>query len=86
MAISDDDYNQARAILIRAGSKTASASHEKHTQRAGSPTSHGKSLLQEARDEFRAGDQGLLNLHSDMTQAHYDAIHEAADAMNIENW
>lgn len=86
MAISDRAYNQARAILINAGSHTANASHPKHTGGAGSPDSHGQDLLREARDEFRNNDQGQPNLRSGMTQAHYDAIHDAANEMGIQNW
>ena len=86
MAISDNDYNQARNILAAAGSDTASKSHPKHTQGAGSPESHGRSLLAEARDEFRGTDSGQANLSSGMTQAHYQAIHQAAGAMGIDQW
>ncbi|MBN3217580.1 hypothetical protein CUU54_03920 [Pectobacterium polaris] len=86
MAISDNDYNRARAILIAAGSNSARASHEKHTQGAGSPDSHGQSLLRGSRDEFRAADRGQPNLQSEMTQAHYNAIHAAAQQMGIQNW
>lgn len=86
MAISDRDYNQARAILINAGSNTANASHPKHTGGAGSPDNHGQSLLREARDEFRNSDRGQPALRSEMTQAHYDAIHAAAAEMGIQNW
>jgi hypothetical protein len=86
MAISDNDYNQARDILIAAGSKTAEKSHPKHTGGKGSPVAHGQDLLREARDEFRQKDQGQPNLDSGMTRAHYDAIHAAARQMNIEEW
>jgi len=86
MAISDHNYNAARTILINAGSKTANASHIKHTGGSGSPDGHGISLLQEARDEFRATDAGQANLKSGMTQAHYNAIHAAANQMGITSW
>jgi len=86
MAISDNNYNRARAILAAAGSKTANASHEKHTQGAGSPLGHGQSLLREARDEFRGTDAGQDALRSGMTQAHFDAVHNAADQMRIGAW
>lgn len=84
--ISDNNYNTARAILIAAGSNSAAASHPKHTQGAGSPDGHGIALLQEARDEFRAADVGQPGLVSGMTQAHYGAIHNAADQMGIVQW
>ncbi|MHA3061996.1 hypothetical protein ACX1N5_15315 [Acinetobacter sp. ANC 4636] len=86
MTISDHDYNQARTILVNAGSATASKSHVKHNTNGGSPDSDGKQLLQEARDEFRNLDVGQPNLISAMTQAHYNAIHNAANQMNITDW
>ena len=86
MAINDNDYNTARGILMAAGSRTAAASHPKHTQGAGSPDTHGRSLLSEARDEFRISDAGQPNLMSGMTAAHYNAIRGAALTMGITNW
>lgn len=49
--IKDDDYNKARALLVKAGSKSAEKSHMKHTGKKGSPDGHGKSLIDEAREE-----------------------------------
>ena len=86
MSISDNDYNRARAILVQAGSKTASKSHDKHTQGAGSNDSDGQSLLREARDEFRGTDGAQPNLQAGMTQGHYDAVHQAAGRMGITQW
>ena len=86
MAISDHDYNTARAILVAAGSRTAAKSHDKHTNGAGSPDSHGKDLLREARDDFRITDAGQANLQSRMTAAHYAAVHNAATQMGITSW
>lgn len=86
MAISDHNYNAARTILVNAGSKSANASHPKHTGGAGSPDGHGKDLLREARDEFRVTDAGQANLQSGMTAVHYTAIHSAANQMGIINW
>ena len=86
MPISDNNYNQARDILINAGSDTASKSHPKHTGNRGSPEDHGKELLREARDEFRETDKGKQNLKSGMTQAHRDAVLAAAQKMGIANW
>ena len=86
MAISDHNYNTARGILIAAGSMSANASHVKHTQGAGSPDGHGQALVAQARDEFRLMDIGQPNLQSGMTAAHYNAIHNAANQMNITHW
>lgn len=86
MAISDRDYNNARAVLVRAGSRTAEASHDRHTRGAGSPDEYGKSLLREARDEFRKMDRGQAGLVSEMSRAHYDAVHTAADTMGLDRW
>ncbi len=84
MAISDYSYNKARKILIEAGSYTAKASHPAHTQGNGSPDGHGRSLLQEARNEFRVSDSGESNLKSGVTLDHYNAIHKAATQLNID--
>lgn len=84
--INDGDYNAARNTLIAAGSNSAKASHPKHTQGRGSPDGHGIALLREARDEFRAADAGQAHLVAGMTQAHYDAIHAAAERMGITMW
>jgi hypothetical protein len=86
MAISDGAYNGARKVLVDAGSRTASKSHDKHTQGKGSPDDHGKKLLSEARDDFRSTDMRLPNQRSGMTMAHYDAIHKAAQLMGIPSW
>ncbi|HKP37334.1 MAG TPA: hypothetical protein VJT71_10780 [Pyrinomonadaceae bacterium] len=86
MSISDNNYNQARDILINAGSATANKSHPKHTGGKGSPDDHGKGLLQEARDEFRGMDKGKKPLKSDMTQAHWQAIKDAAGKMGLQQW
>lgn len=83
--IKADDYNRARAILVQAGSNSASKSHPKHGVDT-CPADHGVQLLREARDEFRGTDARQPNLQSGMTQAHYNAIHAAAAAMGIANW
>ncbi|WP_278503775.1 hypothetical protein [Phocaeicola barnesiae] len=82
--ISQDAYNTARNILINAGSETARASHPLHNGSV--PDYYGLQLLQEARDAFRQMDVGENNLRSGMTQAHYRAIHDAADEMGIQQW
>lgn len=86
MAIADNDYNRARAILVQAGSNTAGKSHDKHTQGKGSPDSHGQDLLREARDEFRGTDAGQPGLQAGMAVAHYNAVHNAAQQMGITKW
>jgi hypothetical protein len=86
MAIQDREYNRARGILAAAGSMTAAKSHEKHTQGAGSPDSDGQQLLREARDEFQKADAGQAGLRANMTAAHYQAVHGAADEMSITEW
>jgi len=79
MPISDDDYNTARQMLVDAGSDSASKSHKKHGTRGGSPDSHGRSLLQEARDEFN-----MMNPVARV--AGRAAVVEAARKMGIEEW
>jgi hypothetical protein len=86
MAISDHNYNTARAILAAAGSHSAALSHDRHTRGAGSPDSFGQNLLRGARDDFRAADDGQPHLQSGMTAAHYTAIHNAANQMGITEW
>ncbi|MGH7297404.1 MAG: hypothetical protein ACRELB_20880 [Polyangiaceae bacterium] len=76
--ISDGDYNKAKAILVKAGSKTAGKSHEKHTQGKGSPEDHGKGLLREARDEFKQGTPEATKVRA--------ACVEAAKVMSISSW
>jgi len=79
MAISDDDYNKARDILVKAGSETAKKSHMKHTNGKGSPTDHGLSLLREARDEFNKVEQQKMT-------AGRAAVVKAAAQMGITKW
>ena len=86
MTISDGDYNAARDLLVKAGSKSAEKSHRKHGNKNGSPMDHGKKLLQEARDEFRKLDYGQLALVSQMTNRHHKAIHDAARKMGVTSW
>ncbi|MEE1785909.1 hypothetical protein PUR71_23845 [Streptomyces sp. SP17BM10] len=80
-------YNQARSILANAGSKTAAKSHPVHGK-PDVPVSYGTSLLASARDEFRAADKNLppKDKKSDMSIAHYNAIHSAAKTMGIDRW
>ncbi|MFJ8625723.1 hypothetical protein ACIRD3_23130 [Kitasatospora sp. NPDC093550] len=82
-----DAYNQARSILAQAGSQTAAKSHPIHGKND-VPVSYGTSLLAAARDEFRAADKYLPagQKKSDMSIAHYNAIHSAARTMGIDRW
>ncbi|MGW3040152.1 hypothetical protein ACWC9T_08910 [Kitasatospora sp. NPDC001159] len=82
-----DAYNQARSILANAGSQTAAKSHPIHGKND-VPVSYGTSLLASARDEFRAADKNLppKDKKSDMSIAHYNAIHSAAKTMGIDTW
>ncbi|WP_438712345.1 hypothetical protein ACSTS3_08150 [Aquimarina muelleri] len=52
MPIKDKDYNKAKALLEGAGSKSAEKSHPKHTGSKGSPDGHGRSLYNEAQQDF----------------------------------
>jgi len=79
MAISDDAYNKARDILVKAGSQTAQKSHMKHTQGKGSPEAHGVALLKEARDEFN----GMPDPAKTTGRA---AVVKAAQQMSITKW
>ncbi|MBO1416273.1 hypothetical protein [Streptomyces sp. FH025] len=85
--IKTDDFNKARDILIQAGSKTAQKTHPAHGVKD-VPADHGTSLLAEARDEFRAADRNLpaKDKKSDMSIAHYNAVHKAANTMGIDRW
>ncbi len=85
MPVNPAKYNKARDILATGGSDSAKKSHPKHNT-DNVPDDHGKALLREARDEFRKKDKGQPNLKSDMTQAHYDAVHKAATEMGISSW
>ena len=86
--ISDKQYNDAKAILVRAGSKSAAASHVKHGNDGGSPESHGKALLVESRDEL----VGLANKLTDPAKKEEAvkkakaATREAASKMGISSW
>ncbi|MFD7586607.1 hypothetical protein ACFV84_14455 [Kitasatospora sp. NPDC059811] len=82
-----DDFNKARDILIKAGSKTAEKTHPSHGVKD-VPVSYGTSLLAEARDEFRAADKNLpeKDKQSGMSHAHYKAVHDAAKKMGIDTW
>ncbi len=86
MTISDDNYNSARDILAKQGSNTASKSHRKHGTKGGSPESHGKDLLKEARDEFRLSAIGQKALKSGMIDRHHKAVHDAARKMGVSSW
>ncbi|MBF6047692.1 hypothetical protein GO001_21015 [Streptomyces sp. NRRL B-1677] len=80
-------YNQARSTLADAGSRTAAKSHPIHGK-TDVPVSYGTSLLAAARDEFRQADKKLpaKDKKSDMSIAHYNAVHSAAKTMGIDTW
>ena len=73
MPIKDKDYNKAKALLEAAGSKSAEKSHIKHTGSKGSPDSHGRSLYNEAQQDF--GGQP--------TAAQLDALDKAARLLGV---
>lgn len=86
MAIKDKAYNSARSILAQAGSMTASKSHVKHTRGKGSPDGHGRSLLAEAAEEFRAldEDEDEDDLTEGMTEDHYNAMESASAKLGLD--
>jgi hypothetical protein len=69
--ISDGQYNAAREILIKAGSRSAELSHKRHGNRDGNAVGFGLSLLRAARQDF-ANNPAKLGI-----------IHKAANAMGI---
>ncbi|QZT37169.1 hypothetical protein K5X82_18385 [Halosquirtibacter xylanolyticus] len=87
MALSDKKYNDARTILITAGSKSAANSHLKHTKGKGSPEGHGVQLIVEAIEEFRQTDAKSLMKTRGMSMEHFVAVSNAATemGMNIED-
>jgi hypothetical protein len=81
--IKEADYNAAKAILTKAGSKSAGKSHGKHNTDGTVEEDHGKEMLREARDEFRKTNKGEK---SGMAEPQYEAVHKAASKMGISNW
>jgi hypothetical protein len=86
VTIKQQDCNKAKATLVKAGSKTAEKSHQKHNAKEGIPDDHGVQLLQEARDEFRKADKTQPGLKAGMTVEHWTAVTAAAKAMGITKW
>jgi hypothetical protein len=86
--LADHKYNAAKKTLVKAGSKSAEKSHDKHTQGKGSPQGHGEDLLRGSRDEFRESDKELPEEQkkSGMSHDHHAAIHKAAGEMGITEW
>jgi hypothetical protein len=84
MAIKDKDYNAAAAGLTKAGSKTASKTHNSHTGGKDRPDGHGQELVDNATKEFQKKDKGGAALVSGMTQAHLDAINAAKKKLGLK--
>ena len=78
--IKSDGYNKAKALLTKAGSVTASKSHVKHGDDGTCPADHGKTMLQEARDEFNK-----LKDEKKMKDGRA-AVVAAAKLMGITSW
>lgn len=72
-------YNQAKYILQNAGSGSARASHPKHPPNKSFAVGHGLSLLREAKEDFKRGNNGRLN------RAHVTELRKAAHKMSIHN-
>lgn len=85
MPIKDRDYNTAKAILTRAGSKSAAKTHSSHTGGKDRPDGHGQDLVDECTKEFQKMDKGGADLVKkvNMTQAHFDAINEAKRKLGL---
>lgn len=84
MPISDQNYNDARHLLLSAGSNTAKASHVKHSKKNSSPDGHGKDLLIEAIREFRQQDAQNQALTRGMSMMHFVAVSNAATIMELD--
>jgi hypothetical protein len=72
--ITDADYNNARQILVNAGSRTAQAAHPRHGNAQDNPVHFGLQLLREARIEFGGG----------RNQVQSDALRRAAAVMGLQ--
>jgi hypothetical protein len=77
MPIKDADYNAAKAILTKAGSRTAAKTHTSHTGGSDRPDGHGQDLVDEATADFQKQDKGQPSLTSGMTAVHLKAINDA---------
>jgi len=51
MPIKNNKFNKAKALLEKAGSKTAEKCHPAHTKSGDVPDRHGESLIAEAQEE-----------------------------------
>ena len=83
MPIKDADYNAAKAILTKAGSRTAAKTHVSHTGGQDRPDSHGQTLVDEASADFQKQDKGKPNLKSGMTADHYKAITDSKKKLGL---
>lgn len=85
MPIKDKDYNAAKAILTKAGSKSAAKTHSSHTGGSDRPDDHGQDLVDECTKEFQKMDKGQRNLtRANMTQDHLDAINAAKKKLKLK--
>ncbi len=91
MPIKDKAYNDAKAILTKAGSKSAAKTHTSHTGGQDRPDGHGQDLVDECTKEFQKMDKGTpvgtaadqLNKKVNMTNAHFDAIQAAKKKLGL---
>ena len=84
MPIKDADYNAAKAILTKAGSRTAAKTHSSHTGGKDRPDDHGQDLVDEATADFQKQDKGQQNLTSGMTTDHLKAINDAKKKLGLK--
>lgn len=83
MPIKDADYNAAKAILTKAGSRTAAKTHASHTGGSDRPDDHGQTLVDEATADFQKQDKGGKDLKSNMTADHLKAINDAKKKLGL---
>lgn len=83
MPIKDADYNAAKAILTKAGSRTAAKTHVSHTGGGDRPDAHGQTLVDEATADFQKQDKGGKDLKAGMTADHLKAIGDAKKKLGL---
>ena len=86
MPIKDADYNKAKGILKKAGSKTADKTHTSHTGGQDRPDGHGQTLIDDCTKEFQAADKKLdksKKPKGDMSEVHFKAIQDAKKALGL---
>lgn len=85
MAIKDKAYNDAKAILTKAGSKSAAKTHTSHTGGEDRPDKHGQDLVDECTVEFQKMDKAAAPPKKyNMTVAHADAIDKAKVKLGLK--